>query len=66
MLRSICVHGVEQDRMTGAHTWRTLEVKMLLVELSAVRSMTTPGDVHGQVGEKQKQPLVMGELLRGV
>ena len=35
----------------------------MLLELCLVRSMTTPDDVHGKVGEREKQRLVVGELL---
>ena len=35
----------------------------MLVEKNVVRSMTTPDDVFAGVCEKEKQRLVMGELL---
>ena len=35
----------------------------MLVELRLVRFLTTPGDVFGRVCEREKQALVVGELL---
>ena len=40
-------------------------MKTLLVKKNAVRLMTTPDDVHGRVFEREKQRLVVGELLGG-